>query len=268
MQQPHLLALLSEIEAAAREAGAVALGHFRKGEKTAAQIHYKHGGSPVTEADHAANAILLQRLHMSHPETGWLSEETEDTDERLTREAVFIVDPIDGTRAFIAGEANWTVCVALVVAGVPVAGVVFAPALDLVLSAAQGCGAHANGRMLTAIAEPTGAFRVTGPKPMIDWLAPRIGPLIRLPRVASLAFRLAGVAIGEADLALASDNAHDWDIAASDIILREAGCALTGLHGEKPVYNRLDPVHPALIAGSDAVCQRVVAAAAGVRRLP
>lgn len=247
------------LEAATRAAGQVALAAFRHGAATTATIDYKDGGSPVTAADHAANAVLIRHLRDAEPGFGWLSEETADTAERLGRRSVFIVDPIDGTRGFMIGDPRWTVCAALVQDGRPVAGAVFAPALDLMLSAVAGGGAAANGAVLKVL-EGRPPLRAGGPKPFLDRMEPVLGPLDRRPRIPSLAFRLASVALGDLDLACAGGNARDWDIAAADIILAEAGAGLTDLGGQMPVYNRRDPVHPALIAGAERVRGRVLAA--------
>jgi myo-inositol-1(or 4)-monophosphatase len=118
------------LAAAAREAGALTLGFFRLGAATSAEVQSKFGGSPVTEADLAADALLKRRLREAFPEAGWLSEETADDPERLERRALLVIDPIDGTRAFVAGDPRWAVSVALVVAGRPVAAVVHAAAGD------------------------------------------------------------------------------------------------------------------------------------------
>ena len=263
MGEAELQAMLGVLERAARAAGAVALARYRPGAAPDARVSYKEGGSPVTEADYAANAVLIEHLRDRFPDHGWLSEETADTAARLSRRAVFVVDPIDGTRAFLAGADNWTVCAALVFDGEPVAGVVLAPVLDICLTAARGLGAFANGQRLVVSPLAADPCRFTGPKPIYAHLAPLLGGGVHLPRIASLAFRLASVALGQADIALASDNAHDWDIAASDIILSEAGARLTDLGGNKLVYNRPDPVHPALIAGAPSLLSRLLADAEG-----
>src|SRR3712207_3855926 len=104
----------------AREAGAIALGFFRSGLKTSARIWSKAGGSPVTEADVAVDAFLKAELSQAVPEAGWLSEETADDPARLSRELVWIVDPIDGTRAFLTGSRDWSVSIALLGGGQPV----------------------------------------------------------------------------------------------------------------------------------------------------
>jgi myo-inositol-1(or 4)-monophosphatase len=263
MADNDLPAMLSVLERAARAAGAVALARYRPGAAPDARVTYKDGGSPVTEADYAANAVLIEQLRDPYPDYGWLSEETGDTARRLSRRAVFVVDPIDGTRAFIAGADNWTVCAALVLDGEPVAGVVYAPVLDLCLTAARGLGAHADGQRLVVSPAADEPCRFSGPQSMFERLAPLMGGGVRLPRIPSLAFRLASVALGEVDVALASGNAHDWDIAASDVILSESGARLTDLRGNKLVYNRPDPVHPPLLAGAPSVLRRLLAVAEG-----
>ena len=110
------------LDAAASEAGALAMQWFRAGARTTARTDYKHGGSPVTEADLAVDRFLRERLTALFPDAGWLSEETADSPARLEAASVFIVDPIDGTRGFAEGDARWSVSAALVRAGRPVAG--------------------------------------------------------------------------------------------------------------------------------------------------
>src|SRR5689334_5304320 len=109
------------------EAGRLALSYFRAGQSTTAAVNFKHGGSPVTAADLAVDELLKQRLGRVAPEFGWLSEETTDTRARLQRRLVWVVDPIDGTRAFARGDVDWTIAVGLVFDGIPIAGFVYAP---------------------------------------------------------------------------------------------------------------------------------------------
>ena len=87
--------IAAALDAAASEGGALAMRWFRDGEKTSARTEFKHGGSPVTEADHAVDAFLAERLRSLFPDAGWLSEETTDSDDRLAAGSVFIVDPIE-----------------------------------------------------------------------------------------------------------------------------------------------------------------------------
>lgn len=241
--------LAEAVRAAARSAGTLALPYFRAGEQTAARLWYKGHSSPVTEADIALDTFLKETLGALLPEAGWLSEETADDPARLSRDLVWIVDPIDGTRAFSTGHPDWSVSIGLVRGGRPVLGVVHAPIHDRLYEARLGAGAWCNGERLrlpeAARAEPP---RVAGPKPLVDRLEDSTGAVVRLPKVPSLALRLVRVADGSIDVGLVSSRAQDWDIAAADLILHEAGAALTDFSGTAPLYNRPDPSHGEMIA--------------------
>ena len=225
--------------AAAREAGDIALRFFRPGERTSARVDHKEGGSPVTEADLAVNDFLRARLGEVFAGAGWLSEESEDDPARLSRTSVLIVDPIDGTRGFLAGDPRWAVSVALIVAGRPLAGVVHAPALAETYAAARGCGATLNGATIgVSQRETLAGSRIAGPKAMIDSIARAANvSFATQPKIPSLAYRMALVASGELDLAVGSEKAHDWDIAAVDLILEEAGGWLVEAGGAPLRYN-------------------------------
>ncbi|MFN3688369.1 3'(2'),5'-bisphosphate nucleotidase CysQ [Salinarimonas sp.] len=254
-------ALAAALSAAAREAGAMALSFFRPGARTSARIWNKAGGSPVTEADVSVDAFLKVRLSALLPEAGWLSEETADNSDRIARRLVWIVDPIDGTRAFLNGHPDWSIAVALLVDGAPALGVVHAPAHDAHYAAIGGRGARLNGASIAVAARDTlvGA-RVAGPKPMIETLARRAGPVEEAPKIPSLALRIARIAAGEVDVGLVSGNARDWDLAAADLVLAEAGGTLSDVAGRQPVYNRRDPVHGELVATSRGLHPRLVEA--------
>ena len=199
------------LAAAAREAGDVALAWFRPGGKTTAAVQSKAGGSPVTEADFAADAYLKRRLGEAFPEAGWLSEETPDSEARLDRRALIVVDPIDGTRAFIDGDPRWTVAVALIVDGRPLAGVVHAPALGETYAAARGAGAHMNGARLAFAAGRArrADYKVAGPKPLLKAMGDRLGATLDIrPFVPSLAYRMCMAASGALDFAVAGANSQ------------------------------------------------------------
>ena len=125
----------------AREAGTIAARYFRSGLTTSARVWSKSGGSPVTEADIAVDTFLKRELCGALPAAGWLSEETADDPARLGCELVWIVDPIDGTRAFRSGSHDWSVSVALLASGRPLLGVVDAPAHKALYEARRGGGA-------------------------------------------------------------------------------------------------------------------------------
>ncbi|MGE3246025.1 MAG: 3'(2'),5'-bisphosphate nucleotidase CysQ [Beijerinckiaceae bacterium] len=246
-------ALAAAIGEAARAAGAIALDFFEHGGKTRATVEYKDGGSPVSEADIAVDRFLHARLTALAPEAGWLSEESADDPVRLDKGRVFVVDPIDGTRAFINGDRRWGVAIALVGAGRPLAGVLYMPALDELYTAALGSGAARNGLAIRASTQSTlGGARIAGPKKALDALTAKFS-IEQEPRIPSLAYRLARVASGELDAALASTDAWDWDIAAADLIVREAGGSLTGLDGRPPQYNLPRPRHGILAAAGQGI---------------
>ena len=197
---------------AVREAGALALGMFGRELKT----WTKNGTSPVCEADIAVDRLLRERLTAAAPDYGWRSEESGDDPARLAAKRVWIVDPIDGTRAYIRGMADWTIAAALVEAGRPVLGVIFAPPEAALYAAVAGRGARLNG---TAIRASEGE-KLDG----------------------------ARVAQGTLDVAFASRSSNDWDLAAADLLVHEAGGALTDIEGRVLTYNRAEPVHEALVA--------------------
>jgi myo-inositol-1(or 4)-monophosphatase len=243
---------------AAREAGQLALEYFRPGGRTSAKVTAKAGGSPVTDADLAADSLLKRRLRAALPQAGWLSEETIDDFERLARRSLIIVDPIDGTRAFMTGDSRWAVSAALVVEGRPIAGVVHAPALEETYAAAKGAGTTLNGAMLAAVAAwpPRTA---AGPRPIIEAMAAKLGHSIEVtPRVPSLAYRLSMAAGAAVDFAVAAENSHDWDIAAADILLEEAGAGLIDASGERLRYNARQVRRGALLAAPDAAARRLI----------
>ena len=256
---------LDEITDAARRAGEIALRDFRLGATTSARIDTKQGGSPVTAADLAVDLYLTDRLRAAFPAAGWLSEETADDPARLQKTTLLVVDPIDGTRAFVGGDPHWAVSIALIEAGRPIAGVVHAPALGQTYAAALGSGARLNGAPIQGgkRANLAGA-RVGGPKPMIAALAAAAGvDLDAAPRVPSLALRLVHVASGELDVGLASASAHDWDVAAADMVLSEAGARLTDAEGQALRYNSATIQHGVLLACAASLSAALVEAARG-----
>jgi myo-inositol-1(or 4)-monophosphatase len=246
--------------AAAREAGALALGYFRPGARTSAEVQSKAGGSPVTAADLAADTLLKDQLGRAFPEAGWLSEETADTDERLGRRSLIVVDPIDGTRAFVAGDSRWAVSAALIRDGRPVAGVVHAPALNETWAAARGAGATLNNSPLAAATRfAPGAFTAAGPRPILTGMASVLAASVEIvPKVPSLAYRLCLAASGQLDFAVAAADSHDWDIAAADLILEEAGARLVGVSGETLAYNRAHVRRKALLARPEGLAPRLL----------
>jgi myo-inositol-1(or 4)-monophosphatase len=236
---------LDLLVSAAKEAAAIAKRAF----ETGAKAWSKSDGSPVTEADLAVDHFLKERLLGARPGYGWLSEESPDDPARLTASHIFIVDPIDGTRAFVRRQDNWTISLAIAKGGVSVAGVIVAPLLGDTYVASRGGGARLNGTPLSAsrqgtldgakIVAPLDAFRLSGGEP---W------PEIVRDNFASLAYRVALVASGARDGTVTVSEYAEWDIAAADLLLTEAGGRLSDLSGAPLRYNQPNPSHQGLVA--------------------
>ncbi|HXY89219.1 MAG TPA: 3'(2'),5'-bisphosphate nucleotidase CysQ [Xanthobacteraceae bacterium] len=247
---------------AALAAGKLALS-MRAGVK-----HWKKdANSPVSEADIAADDLLRARLSALAPSYGWLSEETADRPDRLTRRRVWVVDPIDGTRAYLAGDPDWSVSVALVEDGRPLAAALYAPASEELFIAAAAGGATRNGKPLRANARGALAHaRVTGNKARVERMIRAGIALDAAPKIYSLALRLARVATGELDAAFASAASYDWDLAAADLLVHEAGAVLTTVDGDRLVYNRAEIRHGELVAAGQALHAPLLAALKGATK--
>ncbi|HYP57573.1 MAG TPA: 3'(2'),5'-bisphosphate nucleotidase CysQ [Beijerinckia sp.] len=259
--------LVAAFADAARAAGELALGFFRPGARTSAEISRKDGGSPVTEADYLVDRFLKERLEALLPQAGWLSEETEDSSERLSKDVVLVVDPIDGTRGFANGDRAWAIAIALVVEQRPLIGVVHAPALQETYVAVREGGARLNGQPIAVSKRSTlgAGAKVAAPAPLAEDLR-RAGLSFDLqPKIPSLAMRLVYVASGVLDAGFASENSHDWDIAAADLILHEAGGRLADLDGAALLYNRRDTRHGLLTAAPAQIHAEANAAARRAR---
>ncbi len=235
---------------AASEAGRVAASFTGE---TAKKWEKPENAGPVTEADLAVNEVLEQELRTARPDFGWLSEESEDSRDRLDRERVFIVDPIDGTRSFADGSRTWAHVLAIVENGFVTSGVVYLPRRDMMFSAAKGQGAFLNGAPI----QPTDRTALDG----ADILATRpnmnaehwVGgtPAFNRSHRPSLAYRMALVARGAFDGMLTLRPCWEWDIAAGDLILREAGAICTNKSGEPLRFNNPTPkVNGVLAAGA------------------
>jgi myo-inositol-1(or 4)-monophosphatase len=240
------LALLIE---AARGAGEIAARHFKSGVK----VWDKGGGQgPVTEADLEVDAFLQARLTAARPDYGWLSEESDSLADpaRMEAETCFIVDPIDGTRAFIDGQPGFAHALAVVCKGAPVAGVVHLPMLDLTYSAVLGGGAWLNRVRLAASTRQ----EVKGAQVLANRLAldpmhwPGGVPPVKRHFRPSLAWRLALVGEGRFDAMLTVRDAWDWDIAGAALIATEAGATVTDRTGDPLRFNTLSARNAGVVA--------------------
>lgn len=232
---------------AAHASGEIARKYF----KSQPEIWDKGGGQgPVTEADLAIDRMLHGELLTMRPDYGWLSEETEDDTARLSKERVFIVDPIDGTRAFIAGENTFAHSLAVVENGVVTAGVVHLPMKNMTYMATIGGGAFLNGDPIAPTSQAALEMaRVLTTKATMQpelWLG-SVPDLQRKFR-PSLAYRLCLAAQGRYDAMMTLRPTWEWDVAAGDLIAREAGALVTTPLGEAAKYNNPHPQLSGMIA--------------------
>jgi len=234
---PDVAADLALLIEAAEGAAEIALGHWRRDPKV---WHKPADEGPVTEADLAVDAYLKERLRAERPGYGWMSEETPDDRGARRGETLFIVDPIDGTRAYARGEPIWAHALAVVHAGRPVAAVVHLPAQETRYAAAAGQGATRDGVPISAAAAAPGLdaaeMLVTRQN-----LAPELwrGPVPALTRHfrPSLAYRIALVAEGRFHGMLTLRDSWEWDVAAGALIAEEAGARVTDRSGRPLRFN-------------------------------
>lgn len=207
--------------------------------------------SPVTSVDLAVNRILHDRLSRAFPEDGWLSEETADNEDRLTRKRVWIVDPIDGTRSFVRGLPEFCLSVALVENGVPAVAAIFNPATGEFFSAIRGRGV----RVERPLDSDQPSF--TSPERPVALVNPwelRVGRLeglrahLHCRPIGSIAYALALVAAGQADAVITLAGGNEWDVAAGVLLVEESGGRATTAAGHPVTFNRPDPRLPGTLA--------------------
>lgn len=248
---------LSLIAEAAREAGTIAMRFW----KSEPKVWEKPGLGPVTEADLAVNAMLLDRLRGARPTYGWLSEETPDDAARMNCERVFIIDPIDGTRAFIAGERHFAVSIAVAEKGVVIAGAVYLPALDRMYQASSIGPAQGNGQTIKC-ADTT---QLSGANLLMSksFLAPdhwrQPPPDLKRSFRSSIAYRLCLVAEGAFDGMISTRDAWEWDIAAGSLIAERAGAVVSDRMGGPLRFNAAGAKTAGILVAPPAVHRDIMA---------
>lgn len=239
----------------ALKAAAQAVSGFAPG---ATKAEYKPGQDPVTEADHAANRVLREILVRDGE--GWLSEESADDLSRLTREQVWVVDPLDGTREFVEGIPEWCISVGFVEHGQAVAGGILNPATGEKIVGSLGGGVTYNG-------EPAGpSLRNTLDGALVlgsrseakrgEWKRFEGAPF-RVRNVGSVAYKLGLVAAGKADATWTLVPKNEWDVAAGTALVMAAGGFVRRLEGQAPVFNNASPLMTGLIAGGPNLRQAI-----------
>ncbi|MBA44295.1 MAG: hypothetical protein CMF62_09895 [Magnetococcales bacterium] len=223
-----------------RKAGEIAREFQAKGFK---QLDMKEKGDPfLTEADIAIDTHLKTSLMKAFPDYGWYSEETKPTEECLTKEFCFVVDPIDGTRDFVERNGEFSISVGLIHNGKPVVGIVYAPMKDRFISGAKGTGVMLNGEVQPAIAEKN----VAGSEVVVSRSETRAGlwapfeDKLNIGVVGSAAHKIALVAIGMADANPSLKPKNLWDICAGQFLVEEAGGHFVQLNGEEIEYTDIN----------------------------
>lgn len=250
------------IQSVAKEAGRIALSYFQK-----TDLHQwsKSDDTPVCEGDLAVDEFLRTTLMQNRPGYGWLSEETEDHAERMRCGRLWIVDPIDGTHAFIKGGDDWCVSIALIEDMKPILGAIYVPMNDDFYFARLGAGAFVNGQKISVndkshIEDALMMGKSEDFKSKSLWPVPWPETMQASP-ANSIALRIARVACGCADICVTLRPKNDWDVAAADLILHEAGGKITTGDGQSFIYNRAKPLHDHIVATTpklyDSVMRRV-----------
>lgn len=233
--------------AAARAAGAAAMRFYGTATATA-----KADASPVTAADHAANDVILARLRAAFPNDAILSEESADTAARLSARRVWIVDPLDGTREFLAQNGEFSIMIGLAIDGEAVLGVVYLPAVDVLYAGApeQGAWVEQDGvrEPLRRMAADPASLRLVGSRSHADPLVERLQDALGISDVApcgSVGVKCTRIAHDQRDLYLHPvPYLKEWDTCAPEAILRAAGGTVTDCRGEPLRYNKPDPRQP------------------------
>lgn len=248
---------LAVLSAAVQTAGETALSLFNAPTRTWA----KADGSPVSEADLAVDAALSAALMTARPGYGLLSEEhISDTGFEAR---TFVIDPIDGTRAFLRGERVWSVVAAIIEGGRPVAAAILQPVNGQLYLATAGGGATRNGEPIT-VSQRTGlaGAQVALPGPLYREGGLGAAGVKRAAAIPSLALRLARVADARLDGVITKPGPHHWDLAAADLIVQEAGGTLTSLAGTVPRYDSFETSHAPVIAAPRSLAEALRSKAA------
>lgn len=244
--------------ASVREAGLIARNYFRGSYK----VWRKGDGNPVTDADIAVDAFLQRTLMAARPDYGWLSEESADDGTRLTRARTFVVDPIDGTHGFLNHRPQFTIVAAVVSAGRPIAGAIYNPMTEEMYEAAAGGGARKNGMVIRVSAHgDLERAKLLATRNFLEpsrWTTPWPAGITVETR-ASIAYRMMLVAEGAFDAMISLSKKSDWDLAAGDLIVQEAGGRVTSGDGTTLLYNRQTPEQADIVCGGPALHRRLVA---------
>ena len=237
------------------EAGKLALKWFKKDPEQ----WKKDDGSLVSKADIEINDLLNKLLKNKNPEYGWLSEENEDDKSRLNKKITYIVDPLDGTKAFLEGKKEFSISVAMVKEGIPISGIVYSPSTNEMFEAEKNKGSWKNKkRIRISKYNKLEKCKMIAFKPMFShpaWKEP--WPEMYIKNKNSIAYRMALVASGKYDAMMALNSKNDWDLAAGDLLISESGGIVT-LHTQKRIiYNQINTIKPSVIGANELIHKKI-----------
>lgn len=244
---------------ALRNAGVEALRHAVDGFKTI----QKPDHSPVTSADLAVNEVLHSHLAAAFPQDGWLSEESPDNLDRLRKRRVWVVDPIDGTKAFISGEPDFCISVGLIEKGRPIVAGIFNPSTDELFTATRGGGLRLNNEPVARPASWNGRHPVIALNPWEQQIGrfTSLEPSVKRRPIRSIAWVLALAATGRIEGVVTWEPENEWDVAAGTLLIAEAGGTISDGCGQALIFNRREPRYRGIIATGphcpDAVAQQL-----------
>ncbi len=265
-----LSAELAFAERIAREAATI-VNTFYIG---SSEVRYKTDDEPVTEADRSANLHILARLQAHYPDDGVLAEESKDDLSRLKKERCWIVDPLDGTKEFIARNGEFSIMIGLAIAGRPVLGVVMQPATGLLYGGAQGCGAYLleDGERVPLTVSRTDIIShmvLVSSRSHRQQIVDRMRKVMRINTErtsGSVGLKAGLIARRLADLYVhPSPGTKEWDLCAPHALLEAAGGRMTDCWGNPLRYNKRDVRgHNGLVASNGQCHEEIVARVAAV----
>ena len=253
----HLVSVRPEDLLAVKEALQRAGEVLRRHGANDVPFELKDGSSPVTAADREIDALL--RGMLPGPGDGWLSEESEDDARRLACRRIWIVDPLDGTRSFVARRPEYAVSIALVVDGVPVLGAVGNPASGVSVVGGPGLALEVHGDPALAWPEPAASLRVLASRSEWkrgEWTRFQAAAISVLPQ-GSVAYKLALVAAGFADATWTLNPKHEWDVAAGTALVAAAGGEVWLPRGGPVQWNKSRPLFRGFAAARPGLRPRV-----------
>jgi 3'(2'), 5'-bisphosphate nucleotidase len=264
MESNYLQEELALATKVAREAGTI-VNTFYVG---SSEVEYKSPDEPVTEADRSANQHILSRIQAAFPDDGILSEESKDDLVRLQKERVWIIDPLDGTKEFIARNGEFSIMIGLAIAGRPVLGVIHQPDGGLLYTGIVGQGAYLyeeNEHIPLRVSDRSELRQMvlvssrSHRKQIVDDIR-RALRITSERRTGSVGLKVGQIARQLADIYIhPSPGCKEWDICAPEAVLRAAGGELTDCWGNPLIYNKRDVrAHNGLIASNGTIHEQLV----------